>query len=248
MPLSPEEIEGRRFLAALRGYDKDEVDSFLREVAAAYREAIRAGQQGPGQDAFTVLGDRVASVLRTATEVANQLRAEAEEEREAARQEHREAASLRERAENEVDAIMRGEAVASIVQAATEGAKEIVADAERKARQFRAGAEQRAREILAGAEQRARAIREAAATEAAQMVQPPARRTGEAIDHVGSAPPKANDTAVADGMWDGAWLELDALFTGVAGNPERNIADSERLERPPPLTSGDTGGTPSTEA
>lgn len=41
MPFTPEEIEAKRFLVALRGYDKEEVESFLASVAADYRE-VRA--------------------------------------------------------------------------------------------------------------------------------------------------------------------------------------------------------------
>jgi DivIVA domain-containing protein len=35
---TPEDIRGRKFLIALRGYDRDEVHAFLDEVAAGYRE------------------------------------------------------------------------------------------------------------------------------------------------------------------------------------------------------------------
>ncbi len=38
MVFTPEEVAGRTFVAALRGYDKVEVDSFLRAVAADYAE------------------------------------------------------------------------------------------------------------------------------------------------------------------------------------------------------------------
>lgn len=45
MPLPPEEIEFRRFLPAFRGYDRDEVETFLRAVAADYRKLQRVGQR-----------------------------------------------------------------------------------------------------------------------------------------------------------------------------------------------------------
>ena len=38
MPFTPEEIESKEFLVVLRGYDKEEVGSFLRAVAADVRE------------------------------------------------------------------------------------------------------------------------------------------------------------------------------------------------------------------
>jgi DivIVA domain-containing protein len=37
MPFAPHEIENKKFVVALRGYSKDEVDMFLRAVAADYR-------------------------------------------------------------------------------------------------------------------------------------------------------------------------------------------------------------------
>jgi DivIVA domain-containing protein len=43
MPFAPHEIENKRFVVALRGYQTDEVDAFLRAVAADYRAALEAG-------------------------------------------------------------------------------------------------------------------------------------------------------------------------------------------------------------
>ena len=37
MPFAPHEIEHKKFVVALRGYEKDEVEAFLRAVAADYR-------------------------------------------------------------------------------------------------------------------------------------------------------------------------------------------------------------------
>ena len=39
-PISPEQVEGKEFVVTLRGYDKVEVEGFLREVAADYRSAL----------------------------------------------------------------------------------------------------------------------------------------------------------------------------------------------------------------
>lgn len=49
MPFPPEEIETKRFVPAFRGYDRDEVDAFLRSVAADYRKLLqrRASQSSP---------------------------------------------------------------------------------------------------------------------------------------------------------------------------------------------------------
>lgn len=51
MPFPPEEIETRRFVPAFRGYDRDEVETFLRAVAADYRKLLqRTSAPPPGQD------------------------------------------------------------------------------------------------------------------------------------------------------------------------------------------------------
>lgn len=49
MPFPPEEIETKRFVPAFRGYDRDEVDAFLRSVAAEYRKLLQrpASQTSP---------------------------------------------------------------------------------------------------------------------------------------------------------------------------------------------------------
>jgi DivIVA domain-containing protein len=41
MPIPPEEIAGKRFLVTLRGYDRSEVDAFLRAVAAEQNRLLR---------------------------------------------------------------------------------------------------------------------------------------------------------------------------------------------------------------
>lgn len=40
MPFAPREIEEKRFVVGLRGYQTDEVESFLRAVASDYRAAL----------------------------------------------------------------------------------------------------------------------------------------------------------------------------------------------------------------
>jgi DivIVA domain-containing protein len=46
MPFAPHEIENKRFVRAFRGYRTDEVESFLRAVAADYRTALEAAAGG----------------------------------------------------------------------------------------------------------------------------------------------------------------------------------------------------------
>jgi DivIVA domain-containing protein len=88
VPFAPHEIENKRFVVALRGYSTDEVDAFLRAVAADYRAALddaRASAQQTGG-----LGDR-AGLVAEIERVMSAAREAAEEE----------AAVIRRRAERE---------------------------------------------------------------------------------------------------------------------------------------------------
>lgn len=121
MALTPEKVAEKQFTLGLRGYDKDEVRSYLQTVAVGLREAIDAASVAatlreavaqPGSDAPAVdghatalsgaaatpdwsnLGEEIALVLRTAHEQANRLRANAESQ----------AATVREQAQQDADA------------------------------------------------------------------------------------------------------------------------------------------------
>jgi DivIVA domain-containing protein len=75
VPFSPEEIESKEFLITLRGYDKDEVQAFLRAVAADYRslaDSSRTSAPVTTSNPFESLGEEVGTVLKVARESANQ--------------------------------------------------------------------------------------------------------------------------------------------------------------------------------
>jgi DivIVA domain-containing protein len=76
-PLSPEEIAAKRFLVALRGYDKDEVDSFLKEVGRQMQELTLMVDRG--DETFQRLGAEVAEIARSAAGAAARIRSNAEE-------------------------------------------------------------------------------------------------------------------------------------------------------------------------
>lgn len=137
MSFSPEEIKSRDFLVALRGYDKLEVETFLQEVAdqyAEFMEELEQARQGstsaslPAADPFADLGDHVASVMRAATEAANQRQSESE----------REAASIRTAAREEA------EHAAAEARQELDAASELRAEAERESAQLRAAAREEA--------------------------------------------------------------------------------------------------------
>lgn len=132
MPFSPEEIESKEFLITLRGYDKDEVQAFLRAVAADYRSIADSARMPAAPSAtnpFESLGEEVGTVLKVARESANALRQKAEDE----------AAATRRRAEEES---------AALRNAASAAAKRLTEEAERHAIEVRASAERDAGERL----------------------------------------------------------------------------------------------------
>jgi cell division initiation protein len=132
VPFSPEEIESKEFLITLRGYDKDEVQAFLRAVAADYRslaDTSRAPVPVSTSNPFESLGEEVGTVLKVARESANALRQKAEDE----------AGAARRRAEEES---------AALRNAASAAAKRLTEEAERHAIEVRAAAEREAGDRL----------------------------------------------------------------------------------------------------
>jgi DivIVA domain-containing protein len=94
MPFAPHEIENKRFVIALRGYQTDEVEAFLRAVAADYRAALEEAGVGTPDNLIA----EIERLMRTARDEADRdaadLRAAAEKE----------AAQLREAAQREAEA------------------------------------------------------------------------------------------------------------------------------------------------
>jgi cell division initiation protein len=81
--LTPEEIESKEFVVVLRGYDPADVHAFLRQVAVDYRDVCRqleaTAPSGGGAAAhIDGLIERLNTVLRTATNEAGQILADAE--------------------------------------------------------------------------------------------------------------------------------------------------------------------------
>lgn len=103
--MSPEAITTTTFVVRRRGYDRDEVEAFLRTVAAQHRAVLedlheaqrRVATVGntPG-DADERLGDDVVHVLRAARDEARRMVEEAESER----------LALREQARREVEELL----------------------------------------------------------------------------------------------------------------------------------------------
>lgn len=176
MSLSPDEIEHKNFVVALRGYDKNQVDEFLQAVADEYREAVRAKERasesaGEGPlDPFEQLGEQVAVMARAAADGANRILTEAERSRTALLESaEQEAATTRKHALRELDAaqVQRDEAIRE--------ASELRESAEQEAARLRADADEQAadatrlREEARQELEAARALRESAIQDVSQL-------------------------------------------------------------------------------
>jgi DivIVA domain-containing protein len=175
MSLTPDEIANKEFLVGLRGYDKEEVRSFLRTVAVAFGTARQAAEVAPpahepvveapapepepepapsssaGKD-WAELGEEIAAVLRTAHEQAGGLRADAEAAAAAARQQaEADAAATRNAAAAEAEAVRaaaeqdRTEAAGKLAAAQAE-ALGLVADAQARVDHLIESSRQRAQD------------------------------------------------------------------------------------------------------
>jgi DivIVA domain-containing protein len=159
-----DKIETKTFPITRRGYDRDEVDAFLRSVAADYRQVVRSAKEAvnaaraaapppppppapaaapaPPTHAFEDIGGHVTAVLTSAAEAAEEIKASAEKE----------ALAIRHRAREETEHLRRA-------------AAEALAEAER----VRAATEQEAAEADAEARARADALLVAAQQRAARL-------------------------------------------------------------------------------
>jgi cell division initiation protein len=112
--MRPFDIQNRSFLVGLRGYDKDEVRSFLAEVASEHAEvlaeleALRSDDQpspaSVDRDDFDGVGASVAAILRAAKVSAAEVTTQAEDLRDRA---VAEADSIRAQASDEAERIIR---------------------------------------------------------------------------------------------------------------------------------------------
>lgn len=101
MPFAPHEIEHKKFVVALRGYQTDEVDAFLRAVAADYRAALEAAAAAPAGEASDS-AHLIAEIERVMTTARSQAEEEAAQIRRAA---ELEAAEIRAAANAEAEAV-----------------------------------------------------------------------------------------------------------------------------------------------
>jgi cell division initiation protein len=104
--VSAKDIERADFSVALRGYDRDEVDAFLRSVADEHRrlaeELVEA--QRSVEHPYQSLGADMGELLQHAKDSADQIRRKAEDDAKQTRQEAKKnAEATREKAEREAE-------------------------------------------------------------------------------------------------------------------------------------------------
>jgi DivIVA domain-containing protein len=201
--LTPEDIERREFLVALRGYDKDEVHRFLAEVAAEYREAVAHPPSVENETAaFGRLAEDVADIVRTTAEHSHALRRRVEDESAAMRAAaEQDAATTRANAERDAAELVASieQEVAGLRAAANEEASAVRAAAHEEAAGIRSrahgDAERLETDALARAQEHVRRVVEearerfgkaaAAEQEAVDYLRGVAEFASAALDHLG---------------------------------------------------------------
>jgi DivIVA domain-containing protein len=176
MPLSADEIRIRRFAVGLRGYEREEVESFLDQVAADYQLALDA--IASASDPYGSLGQEVTDVLRYAQESARNLtRAANEEADRLVREAGEEAARIREDVAEEA---------ATTLETAQEEAARLEAESKRRAREtddetqdLRRSTSEEMEELRRKAEEDAAATLESAGEKAVALVREAERHARE---------------------------------------------------------------------
>jgi len=132
MPFAPHEIENKKFVVALRGYQTDEVDAFLRAVAADYKAVVERAKNGERPQPAPASPELVVDIERfwSAREVADQ---EAGEIRAAAEQEAAEIRAKAEREATELRAAVNTEAEACYAEIARQASE--LQEVERRVRE-----------------------------------------------------------------------------------------------------------------
>jgi DivIVA domain-containing protein len=193
--MRPEEILERDFMIGLRGYDKDEVRSFLAEIASGVadlvkeRDALRTAAAtappppapapvAPPVDEFENLGASVAAILRAAKESAAEITASAETQAGAVRHAAEvQATEAREAAERYAESVRRQAdelraSSSTIVDEARSQADAVLREAHERAAQLDIETEAKVASKVEDVQRRAIALRAtlAAASDELQLV------------------------------------------------------------------------------
>ena len=143
--ISPEEVANKTFPVVVRGYSKEDVEAFLKELASNIEEAL-ATRSSEAPEAHEQFGAHLGKLLKEAQTVANEIRFKSEQA----------AAQTRKRADEEA---------ATHIQSATKRAQDVVDDALRRAGELKATADQQ----LQAATEQAKTMTESAERRDADM-------------------------------------------------------------------------------
>jgi len=155
MTVAPAEVVGKTFSIVRRGYEKAEVDEFLRAIADDYETAVAKIALAAGEDLDPEsIGKEVKDILLAAHNTAERMKTKARKE---AEELVRAATTNKQRADEEIERITRA-ADGKLVAAKTE-AERIESEAQQKASRETSKeieqAKKYARELLESAERRA---------------------------------------------------------------------------------------------
>lgn len=146
MPLAPKDIESKEFSVALRGYEKEEVEAFLRAIAADYRAAL-------GEGNYEAIGSEIGQILQSASDSVSAMKARTDAEIAARLKEaEADAATIRSAAKKEAADLNKQVAglrrqIEAEIEAVKDTAAQIRAQAEKDAAATRATAETEAAQI-----------------------------------------------------------------------------------------------------
>lgn len=176
MALAPEEVRDTTFRRRWRGYDRSQVDERLGRVATDYGAAIAriaalAEERSEAQAQRDALRRDIDQVTRSAQEIAERGRRDAERDADAVHARAEQAAALIVRQAEEAAAALtrQAEALREAAQADADAARRRVTEAEHRAREVEDAARERADALRVETERGWERLREAE------------RRTGEQI-------------------------------------------------------------------
>lgn len=168
MPLLPDEVSSKTFRRWGRGYDRHQVDAFLRAVASDYSAAISrvaalAEERARALADNGSLRNEVGALARSVRDVVESGRSESEWDAEAThRRAEQEAAAVTRQAEESAAALTRhAESLRSAAQSDVDAARLRVEEAQRRAQQIEDAARQRWDTVRIETEQRWEQLRAA---------------------------------------------------------------------------------------
>jgi DivIVA domain-containing protein len=226
MPITPRDIRNNEFAVGMRGYDRDEVHSFLAKVANDYERVLdavssaRSTQREPGHDDFGVLAAARAGaddIIQQGAAEAEHVRQQAADEAERVRRDAaEEATSIRQRAREKAARLLaEAEAEQEIAEEPPPAPGEVaqmLADAAREAATLLEEAYDQAAEQLQKAERRALEITEEAEKQCREALE-------EGRERLSSLQAHDRDLTVAMAEMEGLVAELQKHTISLLRGP-----------------------------